>query len=521
MKKRYLVFLIMLIVVLNVGCSSENKVADSDISMKATEKDIAEIESPNEEETLLFVAGEYPPFAYENGEDDGFYIELVREAYNRKGIKTEFEFYPWSRCVEMLKSHDAFGSAGWIQNVDRYENSVFSNNIYATDTKIYYMDGNKKVPKEYTNIKDFLDLKVGGIDAYYYIETLKSIGLDLDIAQTERDGLHKLYNGRTDVVIMDESTGEAIINKDFPNEVSKFKIYDVPYRRSYQGIRVWKDYPNKEKYLNQFNESLKEMIEDGTYGELIKKYDLAQQPKEIYDIQYVDEPLKIGYTNFPPYEYKSDTGEAIGVGVDTLREALALLGYGQDDYVFEEYPWARLMEKGRKGQLDMVIDAFYTENREEFFYYSKGKYAIYDYHFIVNEDSLVEYNGEKLSENIKKIGVVRGYKYGDEIEAKIDSLMLERNETASSVDLLEGLLNNRYDMVIEASLFSEYYLKTKSKKEQVRYLEPSIGKKDAYILYPKVNTKNDDLIKNLDRILEELRNDGIYQKIYRKYIENI
>lgn len=54
-------------------------------------------------EEVLIVATNYPPYEMENPEKGlkGFDVEVAEEAFNRAGIRTRIEFYPWARALEM------------------------------------------------------------------------------------------------------------------------------------------------------------------------------------------------------------------------------------------------------------------------------------------------------------------------------------------------------------------------------------------------------------------------------------
>jgi len=228
--------------------------------------------------------------------------------------------------------------------------------------------------------------------------------------------------------------------------------------------------------------------------------------------------LEIGYTDFPPFEYTDGNGRAAGIGIDNMRDVLALLGYGEDDYNLTEYPWTRLMEMTTSGELDIAVDVYFTESRAEVFDYSIEPYETFLYQFMVPSDSMVKFDGNVFNSSVQNIGIVRGYQYGDVINALLDELGVAILEEPTSVDLLDGLIKGRYDVILESPSVAKYYLEQKGVFDQIRILEPVLDSRTSYYVFPK--SKNHKVLRDdLDRVTRQLKDDGSYDRTRLEYLK--
>ena len=71
---------------------------------------------------------------------------------------------------------------------------------------------------------------MGGILGYWYEKDFKEAGLNVDYAASDEVSLKKLYEGRMDLLAMDELLGWHYIKKLYPNEVQKFDTVKKPLK---------------------------------------------------------------------------------------------------------------------------------------------------------------------------------------------------------------------------------------------------------------------------------------------------
>lgn len=471
-----------------------------------------------EKETLVFVTEDFQPYIYKNSEKEGLYIDLIREVFGRKDINIEIAYYPWARGLDKVQDNQAFASVPWSQTADRLRTDEFSNNFYVTKSIIIYMKDNEKVEDDFNEVEDLKKYNLGTITNYFYINELEALNFELDSASNEREALTKLKNGRYDVLIMNELVFETLVDELFPGERDKFEHMEKTFRENYHGFRLSSSYPNKEYYLKVFNDGLEEIILDGTYVALLEYYNMPIDNIEDILKQYTVEPIVIGLEDYAPYEFLNADKKVSGIGLEIVRESLLRMGYSSSNIEFVVRPWSRLMEMGNRGEVDMILDAFYTEQRSEQYYYSKEVYGSYDYYLISLRESGIKFDGDVFSKKIETVGMVRGYQYGDKIKSLIDNFQVVIDEVGTTDELMEGLLNNRYDVIIEVKEFSQYYLKEHQIEETLDYLWEPLDQLKSFIIYPKA-LKKEELIDKIDLQINRIKIDGTYQQIRKYYLE--
>jgi polar amino acid transport system substrate-binding protein len=270
--------------------------------------------------------------------------------------------------------------------------------------------------------------------------------------------------------------------------------------------------------LQEFNLGLKEVIEDGTYSEFVKKYEIQDNDVNSILDQYTREKLIVGLEDYAPFEYIDLEGELSGIGYELMLEALCRMGYSESNYEFVVYPWSRLMELGRNGGVDVILDAFYSEERQEHFSYSDEIYMQSDYYFIALEHNNISYDGHVFSKPIETIGIVRDYEYGEAIVARLSDYQELIDEVGTTDELIEGLLNGRYDVVLGGESFSKFYMKEHKRNEKLSFLWQPLNSLKSYIMYP-LEKEHDALEEAVDKKMKTFRDDGTYDKILKFYLE--
>lgn len=510
-----LLMLSFLTIFLLIGCTKATIEENTDTTVEKTDN-TEEVEVT--EETLVFVTEDFQPYVYKNAEQEGFYIDLVKEIYGRKNINIEIEYLPWGRGLEEVQNNQAFATIPWTQTADRMRSDEFSNNFYVTKSIIIYMKDNEKVQDDFNQVEDLKKYKLGTISNYFYLNELEALNFELDSSSNEREGLTKLRNGRYDVMIMNDLVFEQLVEELFPGERDKFAYMTVPFRENYHGFRLSSSYPNRAHYLEVFNEGLMEIVNDGTYESLLEDYNMSTNKIEAIMEQYKMEPIIIGLEDYAPYEFLNAEKKVSGIGLEVVRESLLRMGYSSNNIEFVVRPWSRLMEMGNRGEVDLILDAFYTDERSKKYDYSKEIYGTYDYYLISQKDKNITFDGQIFNKKIETLGIVRGYSYGDKIKTLIEDLQVVVDEVGTTDELMEGLLNNRYDVIIEVKEFSQFYLKEHQIDKELDYLWEPLDQVKSYIIYPKALNK-EPLIEEIDNQIKRIKNDGTYEQIRKFYLE--
>jgi polar amino acid transport system substrate-binding protein len=252
-----------LIVVSNVflvGChtTKETVVADNELQ---TQQESA-TEAPNQK--VLIVTGEYVPYVGETLENRGFITKLIEEALDNCDMEYEIKFYPWARCSEMVQSGEAWASFPYGHSELNDQTYLFSDIIYHTTHKFYYLKENEKITEEvydFNSIGNFTQYIFGGANGYWYgsQEDFETVGVKAEWANNTDALLKMLYSERIDFFIEDELVCNEIIHRLFPGEEDKFETLPQDAKAQDYYLIVSKDYPESQKLLDQFNRSLEDI----------------------------------------------------------------------------------------------------------------------------------------------------------------------------------------------------------------------------------------------------------------------
>ena len=135
---------------------------------------------------------------------------------------------------------------------------------------------------------------------------------------------------------------------------------------------------------------------------------------------------------WPPFLSPDLPGQ--GVALEIVTEAFKREGY---ELTMNFVPWARAIDGVKKATgsgdgYDVLVGTWWTEERTKFLHYSES-YLENRIKFIKRSGDDFEYNGLASLDN-KKVGIIRGYGYGDEF---LNAKNFTRPETSDLIKKLK------------------------------------------------------------------------------------
>ncbi len=226
---------------------------------------------------------------------------------------------------------------------------------------------------------------------------------------------------------------------------------------------------------------------------------------------FANESIKISNGEWPPF-FSKDL-KYNGVTSHIVSDAFAVEGI---DVNYEWFPWKRSLNLARVGTVDAVVGWSKTKEREDDFLFSdtilKGEVV-----FFYRKDYVFDWNSYKDLKGIK-IGTIVGYNYDNKIkkikEIKGSSVFNVINE----VKLFKMLLKGRFDVVIinvdvGYGILNKYYSKTET--ESITYHTKVLHTEYLRVLFPNIDTKSRQLLKEFDRGLKHLKQNGTFEQYYK------
>ncbi|WP_152219606.1 ABC transporter substrate-binding protein [Pseudomonas sp. SCB32] len=222
-----------------------------------------------------------------------------------------------------------------------------------------------------------------------------------------------------------------------------------------------------------------------------------------------DEVLRMAADRWPPYADIRLPGG--GVAVHLVRAALQRAGYASE---YVEVPWPRVLYGVRGGEYDLVVDAWYSPDRETFGEYSEP--------YLTNRVRLIKRQGSPITfAHLAdlypyRIAVVRGYSYSPEFDR---DPQLQRVKVLSFANAAMMLQAGRVDLTLEDEVTARYQFagELTAIRDQLEFLPVPLAEKGLHILVSLRNPKHAQIVAAFNEAIRTMRADGSYDALMRKH----
>ena len=210
---------------------------------------------------------------------------------------------------------------------------------------------------------------------------------------------------------------------------------------------------------------------------------------------------------FPPFDFKDENGQVIGFDVDVLRA----IGEKQNfNVTFVSANRSQLFDNLKKGDYQLLA-ACLGMSPERLANSEMSKPYVFAPNVIMGKDN----NAKTLADLVgKKVGVQEGsYQLEELKKAQVPNI----REDKSTFNAYSALMRGEVDYVVGDAGVLSYLHKgnTDANKPQVF---TSIYDKDADVRVAFAAAKgNTDLINKINEGLQQIKDDGTYDKIYTKW----
>lgn len=218
--------------------------------------------------------------------------------------------------------------------------------------------------------------------------------------------------------------------------------------------------------------------------------------------------------NWAPYEFE-ENGVVKGISVDIVEEAFTRMGY---KVIKKILPFSRAIEMLKNGEIDMITDVKNTIKYQEIGVFSKEPIITTYTSLFVKSDSDIVFNGDILTLESYKIGVIRDYTYGKNFDVAVKNKLIKTEAVDDKMQNINKVLDNRLDMCIENRLVLLETLKANNKDESLKELKPEVNQTPVYAWFSK-KKNHQKMIDEFDQKLIEIKQDGTFEKIYNSYVK--
>jgi polar amino acid transport system substrate-binding protein len=198
-----------------------------------------------------------------------------------------------------------------------------------------------------------------------------------------------------------------------------------------------------------------------------------------------------------------------GLSTDLIRTALGRAGY---DTEYEQVPWARAIHGLSEGRYDIVINAWYSEERTRIGVFS-APYLINRLRFLKRKDSSISYQTlAQLHRN--SIAVVRGYAYSPEFDADDELIKVPVANFSTAVRMLAA---GRVDLTVEDEYAARFALihEPADVRSNVEFLPRSLAENSLHMLVSVKLAAHQQIVLDFDKAIADMKADGTYDKMIK------
>ncbi|WP_175443110.1 substrate-binding periplasmic protein [Halofilum ochraceum] len=212
----------------------------------------------------------WAPFYDPGLEDDGFISEISRAAFRAAGHEAKLEFMPWARAMLEVRQGDRHVLMGAYYTDERAETYIASDRIYTTSVGLVALkdlDVNS-----YGELRDLSEYTIGYGRGWATTDEFDNADyLDKEAADNNVLNVRKLYAGRIDMIAMNfDRFSQIAADEGFDPDQAVF--LDPPLQSSGLYLMASRAIENPETLIEEFNEGLEAIRENGRYDEIIERF---------------------------------------------------------------------------------------------------------------------------------------------------------------------------------------------------------------------------------------------------------
>lgn len=200
-----------------------------------------------------------------------------------------------------------------------------------------------------------------------------------------------------------------------------------------------------------------------------------------------------------------------GVASDLVSSALGRAGYATD---YAQAPWERAVRGLQHSDYDVLINAWYTEERASFGYFSQP-YLINRIRLLRRKGSAIRF--EQLADlYIQRIAVVRGYAYSAEFNGDPRLYKVGVGSFASAARMLQA---KRVELTLEDEFVARYHLARELSgiRDELEFLPRPLSENGLHILIRRSHPDHQQIAEAFDRAIVAMRADGSYAAILQRH----
>lgn len=452
----------------------------------------------------------YAPFEFKDSDQTykGIDVDIINEVAKREGWDVDMTFPGFDAAVNAVQSGQADAlMAGTTITDARKKVFTFSDPYYDTAV-VVYTRGNAKI-SSYKQLKGkTIGVKNGTASQSFLKDNQEKYGYTIKTFDTSDLMNNSLDAGSIDAAMDDEPVVQYAIKqgKDYAINMDGEKVGSFAF-----AVKKGSQY---EYLIDEFNEGLASMKEDGTYDAIMKKW-LGEDTSELEstgDAKAKATPVKDTYiivsdTSFAPFEYQDGNNTYTGFDMDLIKAIAKQQGF---NIKINNIGFDAALNAVQSGQADGVIAGMtITDARKAIFNFSDPYYTTNIILAVKKGSSVKSY--EDLSG--KTVGAKNGTSSYTWLEEHADQYHYTLKAFDEASTMYDSLNSGSIDALMDDEAVLAYAI------QQGRNFETPIpGEASGTVGFAVKAGSNPELIEMFNNGLAALKANGTYDKLVAKYL---
>ncbi len=213
---------------------------------------------------LVFICEEYPPYEYtQNNVPKGLDVEIIDRVCKEAKLDYEIKFFPWERCMQMIKEGKADAIFGILKNKERLAFLKYPDKNVSVDKRVII--SKKSLTNNITKLEELSGNTVGVVRGYAYSDVFdKSEIFTRDISSSSSMLVDKLKGDRFKYAAINEYVAKYYIGHDswsafkvHPYIITSDPLYTAFSLKSTNGMNLFDRYNNALTNLEKNGELTK------------------------------------------------------------------------------------------------------------------------------------------------------------------------------------------------------------------------------------------------------------------------
>lgn len=219
-----------------------------------------------QESKLTLGSDVWPPFTNKDTKR-AIALDIVKESLSRNKVESQQEIVEFNDVLVRISNGTFDGSAALWKTPEREETLLFSEPYLENRLILVGLKGTKV---DYKSVEELNNQSIGVVANYAYEDSLiNADNLNLVYGKSDQENLEKLFDRKIDFMLVDELLIQYLLKYQY-NDVQKYLVIaEEAFQTQKLYFALRKDVPNAKDIIENFNATIKKMMLDGTYNQIL------------------------------------------------------------------------------------------------------------------------------------------------------------------------------------------------------------------------------------------------------------